>query len=358
MIEPFLVPGGAHHVEKHRTSRILAQRLPRAARAACKLLVLAVAALGLHCKSEPEPAPQRSIAEGLESIALTVASTPAGARISLDGTDTGKLTPATFTIATGKDHAVALSHPDCLTYSQTVFAAPHHPVSIDATLKYGGRLRVSSDPPARILVDGKESFDAPGTSSTLPPGKHLALASAPDRAPESHEFEIAASETTEWSVKLDPGVLVKLGTTPPGAAIELDGKATGLVTPQELWLKPSKRHAVQLRLEGFVPVVRKLPDLAKAKAPVLVEVELQDSQTVDLTTRIEALAKRVSATERKLKALQARQSGTVISGDAREELALEQTISQLEEDLNQDLSDLTSLREELDKLEDADSESR
>ena len=72
-----------------------------------------------------------------------------------------------------------------------------------------------------------------------------------------------------WQVLSGPDELtIKLSikSTPPGAAILIDGTDIGAVTPQLLPSIPSdKPHVIQLRLKGFLPYEQKLNPLPHAK---------------------------------------------------------------------------------------------
>src|SRR5690606_34283802 len=45
----------------------------------------------------------------------------------------------------------------------------------------------------------------------------------------------------------------------PGAAVFIDGQATGRTTPAELALEPGQPHELRLELDGYTPVTQSLP---------------------------------------------------------------------------------------------------
>ena len=224
-------------------------------------------------------------------------------------------------------------------------------VSYDgAVLKFGGSVQVDSDSiGAHVEIDGKPAFDTPGRSAPLPPGKHLLVVQAPGSITLSRELELKPRDAVEWNVKLEPGGLVKVGSVPPGAAVEVDDKPTGQVTPAEIYLRLGKRHTVRLTLEGHVTATRKLPELTAKNAPMVLELTLADARRADLKTRIASLEKLVADRERKLKKLHTQESFLV--SDVSKEQALEKRIEELTSELEEAQADLGSLREELDKAD-------
>jgi hypothetical protein len=65
---------------------------------------------------------------------LLVNSQPRGARIIVDGKDSGQLTPAVIPTTTGKHH-VRLELEDYAPYESDVTVAPHKPGAVNATLQ-------------------------------------------------------------------------------------------------------------------------------------------------------------------------------------------------------------------------------
>lgn len=52
---------------------------------------------------------------------------------------------------------------------------------------------------------------------------------------------------------------LELRSEPPGAAVFVDGQATGRTTPAELTLEPGQPHELRLELDGYTPVTQSLP---------------------------------------------------------------------------------------------------
>lgn len=138
---------------------------------------------------------------------LTVTSTPADARISLNGIDTNEVTPFTFV-------DLASGH-----YIVTVTLPPYSPVpgSHDVEITAGsvdtvgfelveevGVLSVSSTPPgANILLDGEETGQVTPADLTLQVGNYsVAVALAGYSAPPPLDLTISADQTTNADFQL------------------------------------------------------------------------------------------------------------------------------------------------------------
>src|SRR5262249_28733294 len=81
-----------------------------------------------------------SVALELNSLgaSLSVNSTPAGAVIVLDGKDTGKLTPAQFTISKSGAHTITLQRAGYLDGSSTVNVEMGQPANVNLSLTHLG----------------------------------------------------------------------------------------------------------------------------------------------------------------------------------------------------------------------------
>src|SRR5581483_10501223 len=69
---------------------------------------------------------------------LSVASTPAGAAIVIDGKDSGKLTPSQFTLEKSGAHTITLRRYGYLEESTTVNAEPGQTANVNLVLKHLG----------------------------------------------------------------------------------------------------------------------------------------------------------------------------------------------------------------------------
>jgi hypothetical protein len=146
---------------------------------------------------------------------LSVNSEPAGATITLDGKNTGKVTPAQIVVAKGS-HAVALHKPGYLDASGTLEAAPGQTAQFSPTLKLTG-----------------------STESIKTVGKFGGL------------FGGAQENSGRVSVR----------TNPKGAQVLVNGQPVKKTTPVDFFLNPGS-YEITLTLEGYKPV-KKIVDVEK-----------------------------------------------------------------------------------------------
>lgn len=72
---------------------------------------------------------------------------------------------------------------------------------------------------------------------------------------------------------------LELASDPSGAAVFIDGRATGRITPAEVGLEPGQRHELRLELDGYAPVTLSLPAFTTSLAQ---EVKLEKTRTGSL----------------------------------------------------------------------------
>lgn len=141
--------------------------------------------------------------------ALSVSSTPSGASIILDGTDRKTTTPAALTSVAAGSHTVLLRLTGYVDRQQNVTVK----AGVTSTLQVG----LSKEP------DVSKPPVEPGTPPVTP---------------------LAQVETT-----------LRVTSTPSSAAIVLDGKETGKLTPATM-VVTSGSHTVSLRLAGYAGATR------------------------------------------------------------------------------------------------------
>jgi serine/threonine protein kinase len=163
---------------------------------------------------------------------MTVNSSPPGARILIDGVETGKRTPATVQMARG-EHTVAL------------------------------KLEGFEQSAARFKVRGGEQFEfAPTLSVAMPNVSGIPQVAIPNidlsslaRLKEKMPGRLAQAEGDlwqQWGAMVQKGEPVIMVTTrPPGARILLDGKDTDKKSPAVIPLSAAGTYRVELELQGF-----------------------------------------------------------------------------------------------------------
>lgn len=204
----------------------------------------------------------------LEALAtLVVSSDPAGASILLDGTDSGFVTPHTFEIAAGI-HQVELRLAGFADPLETreVSVLPGGTASIEATLLAAGWLEVTSTPEgAAIALDGIATGRLTPWSFNLPVGDYLVQVSLVNYLvqPEEIAAAVAVGDTATADFTLTPlsnTGLLHVNSLPQGAAVWLDGEATGLVTPCS-FRRAAASVEVSVALAGFyapTPLIREV----------------------------------------------------------------------------------------------------
>ncbi|HCF59468.1 MAG TPA: hypothetical protein DFS52_15925, partial [Myxococcales bacterium] len=285
--------------------------------------------------------------EDLKTVDAQISSVPNGAAIWIDSADSGKKTPATIALDTGKDHAITLRHPDFLESSTSVFAAPNTPLNLEPLLTPGARLEVTTVPPgATVLLDGEPLFRTPGRTRALPKGKHQLLVQLEGYVVERREIELTDAQPLSFSLDLAKGAELAVKSTPANAAILVDGKETGQVTPAVVAVPPGKRRTVGVAKEGYLAQSRTLTRVKVGKLPPL-QFELENARRAEIGGRLANLEKEMEAWEKRLEALEKRRSGFVISGSAQQEIALEREIEAAEKHIEDLSADTSTLRDEL-----------
>ncbi|MFA5002423.1 MAG: PEGA domain-containing protein, partial [Methanolinea sp.] len=192
---------------------------------------------------------------------LAVNSTPSGAAITLDGSETGQVTPYTFSELAPGEHTVAVNLAGYETASQTVSVIAGSSVTADFTLiliPTTGSIVVNSTPAgAAITLDGTETGQVTQyTFNELAPGEHTVAVNLAGYEPASQSINVVAgsSVTTDFTLVLIPTTgSVVVNSTPAGAAITLDGTDTSQVTPYTFDSLTPGEHTVAVNLAGYEP---------------------------------------------------------------------------------------------------------
>jgi serine/threonine protein kinase len=118
-----------------------------------------------------------------------------------------------------------------------------------------GELSVNSDPAgASFQVDGRSenSFVTPFTVAQLAPGRHVVTFNKAGYQSQSLATEVVAGSRATIMTKLaTQGGTLSIGSKPNGAAITIDGRDTGRVTPAQVILS-NGQHTITLKLPGYL----------------------------------------------------------------------------------------------------------
>ena len=152
--------------------------------------------------------------------ALSVLSTPPGASVVLDGIDRKTITPAALSDVVLGTHTVILHLAGYVDGRQSV------------TVKAGTTSIV------QVVLSKKPDASKPPVEPSKPPVE-------PSKPPVKPVTPPVQVETTT----------VHVASTPASAAVVLDGKNTGMLTPATLVVEPGS-HVVSLKLAGYVGLTR------------------------------------------------------------------------------------------------------
>ncbi len=142
---------------------------------------------------------------------LAVNSTPQGAAITLDGTETGQVTPYTFSELAPGDHTVAVNLAGYEPASKTVSVVAGSTVPAEFTLveisnPTTGSIAVNSTPQgAAITLDGTETGQVtPYTFDNLDPGEHTVAVNLAGYEPASQIVNVVAGSSVPAKFTLVP----------------------------------------------------------------------------------------------------------------------------------------------------------
>lgn len=228
----------------------------------------------------------------------TVDSSPQGAQIIIDGTDTGKVTPARLTdLQIGKSYTLKLSKPGYSDAEQPLVAtSAQTPAAVTVTLTEArGTLLLTTTPPgAEILIDGGPTGKlTPDSITNITLGTNHRLVLRKDSYSDYEQvFNLSSDkpqtldivlQTTPQVVQPTPPVTppvvppqkveevakqptpppeekkatVTFTSTPAGAKVIVDGKSIG-TTPAKLpQVDVGSTHTVSIEKQGFTPYRRK-----------------------------------------------------------------------------------------------------
>jgi hypothetical protein len=198
---------------------------------------------------------------------ISVSSAPAGAEISLDGTDTQEVTPYTLTSVAAGSHTVSVNLTGYQPASQSVTVTTGSTATASFTLvsippvTQTGSISVSSAPTgAEISLDGTDTQEVtPYTLTSVTAGSHTVSVNLTGYEPASQTVSVSAGSTATASftlVSIPPVTQtgsISVSSAPTGAEISLDGTDTGKETPYTLTSVTAGSHTVSVNLTGYEP---------------------------------------------------------------------------------------------------------
>lgn len=190
------------------------------------------------------------------TLPVTLTSTPKGAAVTLDGQAVG-VTPWRGPLSAGA-HAVSLTLDGYEALDATLEVGGQQPTSRAFTLVALPRaVSITSEPSgAEVLLDAAKVGVTPW-SGEVALGRHLLAVQAPGHVAFKKTLQVSAGpRLTEHAVLKAELVAVRITSTPPGAAVTVDGKKVGL-TPWSGKL-PVGPRAIEVARAGLLPATETL----------------------------------------------------------------------------------------------------
>jgi hypothetical protein len=116
------------------------------------------------------------------------------------------------------------------------------------------QLTVDSTPAgAEITFDGSPLCQSPCTLTGIAPGTHSIVASKNGFSGATRNISLTAGANATIALQLEAlSAMLSVASTPAGAAIVVDGKDSGRLTPSQLSLSSPGAHTVTLRRYGYL----------------------------------------------------------------------------------------------------------
>jgi eukaryotic-like serine/threonine-protein kinase len=125
-----------------------------------------------------------------------------------------------------------------------------------ATALIPGQLTVNSTPEgAQLHIDGRNEagWVTPYNLTGLTPGQHTVTVTKPGYSSETRTIDVASASKSFLVVQLAPlSAAASITSEPTGAAIFLDGKDTGRVTPAQISVEKAGNHTLLLKKMGYL----------------------------------------------------------------------------------------------------------
>ena len=177
---------------------------------------------------------------------------PPGARILIDGEDTGLTTPATAEILAG-EHEVALALEGHQSHRERILIAPQEQreAPLIRLRQSDAQLRVSTHPDqAGVTIDGQYRGESPVSAELRSGRAYRVQIFKAGYAAHSATVTLKADEARRLSFDLEPLTgLVSVQAAPPEAQLLVDGEAKGPAN-QVLEL-PTRPHRLEIQADGY-----------------------------------------------------------------------------------------------------------
>ncbi len=212
---------------------------------------------------------------------LVVTTVPAAATVTFDGTEHGGTPLQLRDISPGTYSLIAIAPRYSAAQTTVTVDGMDRTQHLILTLPPAwGHVQLTSSPAgAEIRVDGELRGITPATVEILARGEEVMLSLAGHK-PWRGRLSVPVGKTLEQPlITLPPAdAVLSITTNPPGASVTVDGKYRGR-TPLDADVPPGREQSVQVFLDGYHPVQRKVT-LASGE---------QSALALDLKPRLAAL---------------------------------------------------------------------
>jgi serine/threonine protein kinase len=212
------------------------------------IIVLIVAAIAWHIHSEnaDDDAPNQPPAPAASAPAQPSGSANQSTEANANNQTAVQVAPEPVTVA---PPAVSVQ-PKYNNNKKKAKAKPVAPAIV------AGQLNVNSTPAgAQIQIDGQNdpSWVTPFNIAGLNPGQHTLTIIKPGYATDTRSIEVASGSRSFVSVQLAQlAATVSVTSEPAGAAIWMDGKDTGRVTPAQISVDKPGNHSFAFKKQGYL----------------------------------------------------------------------------------------------------------
>lgn len=191
---------------------------------------------------------------------VLVTSKPEGAKILVDGKDSGLTTPSTLEdLEVGKTYEISVQKDDFGPASEKVYVSSSDRIDVELEMdEHTGIINVITDPPgAVIMLDNRlTGLSTPAMLEKIPLGQDVRITIT---KPGFEDFEqiikLSSSKPQKISTKLieisEQAGTFSITSTPPGAAIYLNGKDIKRNTPAALTGIEPGAYLLSVRMEGY-----------------------------------------------------------------------------------------------------------
>lgn len=231
-----------------------------------------------------------------EASSLTVASTPEGAKVTVDGISKG-LTPCTVDVAPG-EHAIDLDMDGFVSFKQKIRIAAGRTETVNVDLKeLTAELQIVTTPEkAKVYLNDQLKGEAPLSIQDLQPGAYRVRVQMPGHEPMARDITLGRGQklTEEFGLISTSGTF-EISTIPSGVKVVVDGKDAGVTESRtndqeaaseilRIESLEAGRHQVELLRHGYAPRTFNI-DIEAAKTAAAKGVRLERRFTPDFEIR-------------------------------------------------------------------------